>query len=151
MDYRGLCMGVLWKVCFAFRRPPFAEGMWDPNLGSGRNSEQRMLGMLYSVRSNTGLLVWIQAFYIFSLSVLKEDQFRIDSYFSIHLRQLIMVSHPEGLRIREENVQMRECSLPSFWREALRGIDRNHRARKLSSNTLQHVLQSAESACFFAS
>lgn len=27
----------------------------------------------------------------------------INSYFSIHL-QFIMVSHPEGLRIREENV-----------------------------------------------
>lgn len=98
-NYRGLCMGVLWKVCLpqaSFCRRYVVSRY--PNLGSGRNySEQRMSGMSqYSVRSNTGLLVWILAFYIFWLSVLNGDQFIF--------QQFIMVSHPEGLRIREENV-----------------------------------------------
>ena len=77
-NYRGLCMGVLWKVCLpqaSFCRRYVVSRY--PNLGSGGNySEQRMSGMSqYSVRSNTGLLVWILAFYIFSLSVLNGDQF----------------------------------------------------------------------------
>ena len=128
-NYRGLCMGVLWKVCLpqaSFCRRYVVSRY--PNLGSGRNySEQRMSGMSqYSVRSNTGLLVWILAFYIFWLTVLNGDQFIFQHSSSVHNGFTPWgASHQGGKR-------MRECSEAFPW-------DRT---------TLQQVLQ-PESACFF--
>lgn len=111
-NYRGLCMGVLWKVCLpqaSFCRRYVVSRY--PNLGSGRNySEQRMSGMSqYSVRSNTGLLVWILAFYIFWLSVLNGDQFIFQHSSSVHNGFTPWgASHQGGKR-------MRECSEAFPW------------------------------------